>query len=339
MSTFTVEIVKILEVVKHPNADKLDLVKVKGWQVVAQSGQYAAGDSTFYCPIDAVLPQWLSDKMDVTKYLSRQRVRTARLRGEYSQGLLIPLGMIPLGKVRLPIGVGDNYAEEFGITKYDPPVPINMSGLVAPHNPDFPKYTDIENIKNFPDVLQEGEEVVITEKIHGTNFRVGVVGGELMVGSHNWPLKETEGNLYWRVVREHPEIEVALRTYWADTGKNIILFGEVYGKGIQKVLDYGASKPEVRFFDIMTEGTYRDTEYLKLWLNLNKLKAVPHLFSGPWSWSELKYLADGESMLAKHIKEGFVVRPKYEKDEYKLGRVILKHISEAYLMKDYGDLH
>lgn len=349
MSTLIVEITRVLAVKPHPNADRLDLITVKGWQVVAEKGKYKEGDLVVYCPIDAVLPIELSDKMNITNYLSKGRVRTVKLRGEYSQGLIIPLSMLNRPEE------GDNFVCQYiegedvkdalGITKYEPIIPIHMAGKVDKYHPLFTKYTDIENIKNFPNVLQEGEEVVLTEKIHGTNFRVGLVNGELMVGSKNWGLKEDETNLYWIITHKFPQIEVALRNFYKDcaevgqeTPPNFILYGEIYGGGVQKGMDYGLKEPVVRFFDVKAGNMYLDYYKAALWLKINNLEAVPLLYKGPWHWEDLKYLANGSSKIGPHIKEGFVVKPTHEREERGLGRVILKHISEDYLMKDYGDL-
>jgi RNA ligase (TIGR02306 family) len=124
MSTLIVEITKVLDINKHPNADKLELITVKGWQVVAQKDLYKIGDLVIYCPIDAVLPVELSDKMDVTKYLSKGRVKTVKLRGEYSQGLLIPISFID-DDILKSVFEGEDVKEVLGITKYEPAIPIS----------------------------------------------------------------------------------------------------------------------------------------------------------------------------------------------------------------------
>ena len=163
MSELRVEVVEIKEILDHPDADRLEIAKVKGWECVVQKGTHKPGDGVVYVPIDAVLPVELSDKLGVTNYLSRGRVRTAKLRGVYSQGLIIDMKHLPDNYY-----LGDDVKDVLGITKYiPPPPPPNLSGKRRNHHPDFHRYTDIENIKNFPDVLQEGEMVTITEKIHG----------------------------------------------------------------------------------------------------------------------------------------------------------------------------
>ena len=136
----------------------------------------------------------------MTQYLSKQRVRCTRLRGEPSFGLAItPDEDWPLG---------ENVAEHYSLIKYEPPVrePGSRGGPppdALPEHPLFPRYTDIENLRNFPHLLEEGEMVVVTEKIHGTNTRIGMIEGELMAGSHRLRRKPLESeeeqrrNFYW----------------------------------------------------------------------------------------------------------------------------------------------
>ena len=79
--------------------------------------------------------------------------------------------------------MGTDVREHYGIGKYRPPVKFHAGDSEAAH-PLFHRYTDIENLRNFPEVFADGEEVVVTEKIHGTNSRIGYVEGSLLAGSH-----------------------------------------------------------------------------------------------------------------------------------------------------------
>ena len=191
MSSLIVEIVEIKEILDHPDADRLEIAKVKGWECVVGKGDLNQGDLVVYVPIDSVLPIELSDRLGVTKYLSKGRVRTAKLRGIYSQGLIINVKVLPeLGDI---IKKGEDVKDILGITKFiPPPPPANMSGEQRQKHPDFHEYTEIENIKNFPDVLVIGEQVSISEKIHGTNFRCG----NLPVYQPKWDNEVKENELH-----------------------------------------------------------------------------------------------------------------------------------------------
>ena len=172
MSSLIVEVCAVEDVLDHPNADRLEIVCVKGWKCIVQKDTYDIGDLVVYAPVDSMIPITLSDDMDVIKYLGKGgRVRTTKLRGEYSQGLIIPITYLPFPSPGwgfagqngyLP---GDDVRELLEIEKYEPP--LSTRGDRLPDHPAFQRYTDIENYNNFPDVLKEGEMVVVSEKIHG----------------------------------------------------------------------------------------------------------------------------------------------------------------------------
>ena len=331
MSSLIVEVVEIKEILEHPNADRLEIAKVKGWESVVQKGTYKPGDWVIYVPIDAVLHVDLSDKLGITNYLSKGRVRTSKLRGVYSQGLIIDVKYFPSGYY---YDLGVDVKDILGITKFvPPPPPANLSGKQRKAHPDFHRYTDIENIKNFPDVLQEGELVSITEKIHGTNFRSGKFHAELgpdtfHVGTHNTNLVENPDNTYWKLAGKYKLKEIL--------EPNMIIYGEVYGFGVQK-LTYDLKTQDVGFFDLMVNGKYINTDDFKAFCKEHNLPQVPILYEGPWDKS-LMDLANGSSTIASHIREGIVIKPKTERYDRQVGRVAIKHLSEKYLLKDYGDL-
>ena len=160
-------------------------------------GPYAAGDLVTYVPVDAVLPPELSGRLGVTKYLSKGRVRCARLRGEPSFGLI-------MDREDASWAEGTDVAAVYGITKYVPPLRPSAGDAESAH-PLFVGYTEVENLRNFPSAFAEGEPVVATEKVHGTNCRVGLVDGELMAGSMGVRRKRPAGEA------------LASSTYWFPT--------------------------------------------------------------------------------------------------------------------------
>lgn len=327
MSQFKVEVVTV-EVGTHPNADKLDLVKVKGWQCVAQKGQYKTGDLALYIPIDSQLPPELVTKLGIEK-MYHKRIKTIKLRGYISQGMVAPLSILTCEAVE-----GNDYAVHLGITKYEEPIPVSMSGIQAPKEPNFFTYTDIENIKNFPTALKKGEMVVVTEKIHGTNFRAAKIDGKLFAGSHNTNLVRNSDNLYWRAA-----ILLDLENKLAE-GEQV--FGEVYGAGVQD-LTYGKKPGEigVRIFDVVKDKVYLDyTDYLQYVLNRG-LETAPTLITGEWGSFDHLVLASGKSTIQPdQIKEGVVIRPFKERFSEELqGRCIVKVISDEYLLRKDATEH
>ncbi len=182
MSKLIVEVCEIKEIKQHNNADSLELVVVKGFQCVTKKGQFKVGDKVVYIPPYSLLTKELSDKMGVTNYLSWQtkedenknkvtcydlggRTRVAELRGEPSFGILIPC---PDNSWE----IGKDVAEYYGIKKYTPPF-RDVAADAATEVFGFHPYSEIENLRHFPEIFEKGEEIIATEKIHGTNCRVG----------------------------------------------------------------------------------------------------------------------------------------------------------------------
>lgn len=339
MSSLIVEVCRIDSVVPHPNADKLELAVIKGWQCVVPKGKYAAGALVVYVPIDAVLPSDLSERLGVTKYLSNGRVRCARLRGEPSFGLIMDVDG------RAAMAEGADVRERYGITKYLPPLKPSAGDAAEPH-PLFVSYTDVENLRNFPAVFADGEEVVATEKVHGTNCRVGLIEGELMAGSmevrRQRPADEQAlaSNTYW-----HPLTLPGVRDLLDDLGRTsrqVILFGEVYGSKVQN-LAYGR-KGRFGFaaFDLLADGRYLDVDAFADACGRHGVPTAPVVYRGPYALDRVRAVSGGGTVLGdgEHIREGVVVRPVRERTDPKVGRAILKYLSDEYLFaKGVTDSH
>ena len=187
MSSLIIQVCNVDNVGPHPNADKMDVARIKGWDTCIGKGQFKPGDKCIYFPPDCVLPQVLSDRLNITKYLTPVkvegvhiggRVRVANLRGFKSYGTIMPCE-------NPEWEVGTDVAEHYGITKWEPPMECNDGDAERPH-PAFHRYFDMENIRNFPNLFQPGEEVVITEKIHGQNCRLGLVRDTNEKGEAVW---------------------------------------------------------------------------------------------------------------------------------------------------------
>lgn len=163
MSEFQVEVVTVGEVTKHPNADSLFVTVVKnGYPVIIRSGEFVEGDKAVYLPVDSLVPvadsrfSFLANK---DKLRERERIKAKRLRGIFSMGLLV--------KADPAWDVGRNVQTELNVTKYEPPEPLVMGGENEKDPGFLPVYTDIEGLRKYSRLLADGEEVVLTEKIHG----------------------------------------------------------------------------------------------------------------------------------------------------------------------------
>ena len=365
MSSLIVEVCAVEEIAPHSNADRLEKVRVKNWWCIAGKGHYKVGDKCVFVPPDAILPEELANRWGIAKFLaplgrnidgSRPtglRVRAASFRGERSYGTV--------QDVDDPTWlVGMDLLDHFGITKYEPPVKSH-AGDAAPEIAAFHAYTDIENFGNFPGVFTEGEEVVIDEKIHGTNCRVGLIptadGGQFdnlvfheykmfVAGSHGVRRKEFDAagkpSLYWMPLWVNTDTKNVVREmleYIFERSKSpVVLFGEIYGPGVQD-MHYGLDFKTFRVFDMSVGGKYLDyDEKTVLWEKFG-IPAVPVIYRGPFSLKVCEELVNGPTTVCNpgSIKEpfkgreGIVIRPVHERFDPTLGgRAILKYVSVDY---------
>lgn len=368
MSTFKVEIVEIGSIERHPNADRLDIVHIKNtdWQCITGRDSYKLNDRVIYIPIDSILSHEVESILfppDSKVKLHNSRVKSIKLRGAISQGMIVSPETLGLKNVK----VGNDVAQKLGIKKYEPPVTHGGHGLgnvqraAKKHsNPYFHKYTGIENFKNYPKIFNEDEEIIATEKIHGTNFRAGWVTFhadtlwkkikkffgkapkyEFVYGSHNVQLQSKflytgfyDKNVYSEAVKNYNLKE--------SLPPNVVIYGEIYGDGIQKGYTYGCLPGERKLvvFDIQIDGQYIDHDKFILFCQDYKLPYIPILYRGLYNTTTLKTLATGNSILVPSQKtiEGIVIRPVKEFKCY-IGRKILKLINEEYLLNDQTDFH
>ena len=322
MSEFKIEVVNVGELTLHSNADTLDITHVYDYPVIVKRGQFVTGQTAVYIPVDSVVP---ADDQRWAFLAGSTRIRAKKLRGVFSMGLLTAADPSwPVGK---------DVREELRITKYEPPEPMVMGGENESCSELFPIFTDIEGLRRNPDVLVDGEEVIISEKIHGSSARFLWSKDRLWVGSHTQVKRSMpEGQTIWWKVAERYDLASKLRMY-----PGIVFYGEVYG--YVQDLHYGTSvsdKLRLAFFDAFdtATGKYVDAKELYCeWMSVG-LPLVPVLYRGGWK-EDLRSLAEGMSTVAgsDHVREGIVIRPIKERFDERIGRVILKLHGEAYLLR------
>ncbi|MDT0544425.1 MULTISPECIES: RNA ligase (ATP) [Streptomyces] len=344
-----------LTIHEHPNADALELAQVGLYRAVVAKGAFRSGEFAVYVPEQAVLPEELIGELGLTGRLAgaqHNRVRAIRLRGELSQGLVCRPRALAAVDLERAAREGVDFAERLGIVKWVPPVPIAMSGDVA-SAPDLVAWIDIENLKRYPDVFEDGETVAVTEKLHGTACCLTYLAdsGEVQVtskglGAQRLALVEDEKNLYWRAVRGHGAPAVAARVAAELGAARVGIFGEVYGDGVQD-LGYGTDSrrgvPGYAVFDIAVDvgGRTRwlDPEEMAKVLG-GGLPVVPILYAGPYDAGRVLELAEGRETVSGsglHIREGVVVRAASDRYSPVLGgRAIAKVVSGAYLTRKGG---
>lgn len=385
MSTFAVKVRKI-EILPHPNADALELAQVDDYRCVVKKDQYKSGDLVVYIPEAAIVPEWILKQYNFWNEKENKgmlsgpegnRVKAIKLRGELSQGIVIPVitdypHSLPYGQCAVRnehdedvfMNIGEDVAKWLGITKYEPPIPVHMAGEVFNAGSHLTVNYDIENFKAFPTVLQDHEEVVITEKLHGTFCQVVIVPekdanenmfhGRILVASKGLGAQglcfkaneQNETNVYVRALKASGLFDKLLNQFSVFFGENgpipFFVLGEVYGPGVQDGFSYG-NDLKFRVFDMgygyRGEQRYLNWNMVKENTKLLKVETVPELYVGPFSKEKMLELTSGKETVSgesKHMREGVVVKPTTERRDFNLGRVILKSVSEEYLTRKGG---
>jgi RNA ligase (TIGR02306 family) len=371
VSKTIVEVVEVNSIAPHPHADRLDVATVMGATVVVPRGEFTKGQKVIFFPPDILLPEQVGRDLGVSKYLKHAtypggvwktqcRVASCRLRGQPSFGFIVDINKVFWDADAL-LPFGTDVSAYFQAVKYEPPQKI-PAGEEAPEHPAFHKYTDIENFYRYPDAIPEGMEVRITEKIHGTNCRVGLVamgGGafEFMAGSHK--INRKQGGVYWEPLQD--ESILRLLTHLCAEQFTVILFGEIYGPGIQD-LDYGIPKGEraFRVFDASIDGIYMNWDELEAVCEIYDILTVPLLYNGPFykplveeftygrtlansfsSFNHATGLCSGEKSEIKSDfkdREGIVITPLIERySEHLGGRMILKSVSADFQARNKAE--
>ena len=367
MSTFEVKVCK-LKIEKHPNADALEIAIVGDYRAIVPKSIFGNGDLAAYIPEGATLPDNIIADLGLVGKLAgpeKNRVKAIKLRGVLSQGLIYP--------AKKEWRFGDDVAAELGIWKYEPVVPAGFQGeLMSVGERRTLKY-DIENIKKFNDVIREGEQVVFTEKLHGTFAMFAVVGkanllsgpftrsadmqpdednsyeeSRLIVASKGVAAKglafkvnaeANKDNIYVRTAKSYDIVPTVEEVFGLD--ESVFILGEIFGPGVQD-LHYGLNKPEFRIFDIYVgnpgTGRFLNNDELTQKCQEMGIARVPVLYTGPFSKEVLTAYTNGkETLNGRHVREGVVVRPVIERvaDEHLpcYGRVQLKSVSEDYLLR------
>lgn len=315
---------RVREIEPIDGADKIELAHVDGWQCVVKKGEFRVGDLACYFEIDSLLPmveafeflkprgtkKMMVDQVEREGY----RLRTVRLKGKLSQGLLLPLSSFKHTFDSMPLlaGEGEDVTERVGVIKYEQPIPAQLQGMIKGNFPDFLPKTDQERVQNLVSEVNSmvGSTFEVTEKLDGSSMTVYFKDGEFGVCSRNLELKESEGNTFWRVAREM-DLEARLRRL----GRNFALQGELVGPGIQGN-PYRLSGATCYFFNVFGIDARisfgADARLLiltQLGLHEKMVPVISNAYSiGQDSLKELLELADGNSLICPAAKrEGIVL--------------------------------
>jgi RNA ligase (TIGR02306 family) len=349
----------------------MELGFIGAWQSCIPINKFKIGDKVLYIPVDCILPADVENILfppGSTVTLKKSRVRSIKLRGAMSQGMIedpVTLGLPP------NIKVGTDVAKKLGITKYQPPrknAPSMMRARAKRHrNPDFKMYTDIGHFKYYHKFF-DGIKIWGTEKVHGTNFRAGWVKynaynwwrkiaralqipgflWDFAYGSHRVELtrkgKRAKGfykeNVYYMMAEKY-ELRELLHP-------GEVIYAEIYGWGIQKGYDYGCKEGEWKMVvvDVMIDGKYLDGPKAYQFCAMKALPYAPVLINDmPFDYDKVNAIVNppgNKSLLYPKLQrpiEGIVIKPMVETKGY-MGRAVFKWINDFYwLNKGNTDWH
>ena len=339
-----VRIVKVDDVIPHPNADALELAIIGGWQCCVKIGEFKVGDEAMYFEIDSMLPldnpvfeflQGRNERMFEGKRYAR--IKTMKLRQELSQGLLLPMSAFNHYAM-----TDSELLEHLGIIKYEPALPACLAGNALGLFPAFIPKTDQERVQNIKRNLEfsinSSEEFEVTYKLDGSSFTAYVFryNGEddgIFTGvcSRNLELKideSNEGNTFVKTFIEN-DLDAKLRQYHAETDKFIAIQGEMVGPGIQDNFE-GLDKVELYVYSVfdIREQQYMSPNEARTAVKFMGLNYVP-VFAERVTLTSLQdilTMADGESGLKGKFREGLVFKSLTRDFSFKA-------ISNRYLLK------
>ncbi len=317
-------------------ADAIECAVIGGWTVVIKKGEFTVGQLAVYCEIDSWIPTeiapFLSKGKEPREFegVKGERLRTVKLRGQLSQGLLLPLSEFS------PFIEGDDVSEVFGIKRWEMAVPAQLAGQVRGNFPSEIPKTDQERVQNLVKeidaAIESGLRFEVTEKLEGSSMTCYQIRGEFGVCSRNLDLKKDENNAFWKAAIAD-SIEERMKE--VDENWDFAIQGELIGPGIQGNI-YKLKDIEFRVFDVynIQEGRYLDPQARIDLIKRMGLKHVPVLFSnadlrsdlGLGNVEEIVAFADGRSEIAQTGREGVVFKQTG-------GGMSFKAISNKYLLK------
>jgi RNA ligase (TIGR02306 family) len=373
-------VARINEIKPIEGADNIELGVIGGWNCIIKKGEYTEGDLVVVATTDAVIPQELSDSMNVTNYLRKgQRVRTVKLRGVYSECLIIPISIAAkaTGFANTKFDEGDDMMDTLKIFKYEPPaVQVQLASgrkIRYSQNPNFGIYYKFPNIKNVKGMFNDLDEVEVTRKIHGTNARYGIVKKnklsiwdkvkrffgdkwveyEYVYGSHNVEKGSDSQGFYdsdvWKTIAEKYRIRERLweqvKLEWDyissdeyKIGEGFVIYGEIYGPGIQKNYDYGLKEIEYAGFDVTINGKYQPLHDSYCYHRMLDLPYVPILAVDRWT-QELQDRHVFDKIEGTKVPHEGVVIKSMNGDRHKVAKII----NPEYLIygekNNVGDSH
>jgi len=322
-------------------ADAIECAIVGGWTCVVKKGEFKVGDLAVYLEIDSWVPTDLAPFLSkgkeprVYEDIQGERLRTVKLRGQLSQGLLLPLEPT-CSNIESELFDGLDVSLPLGIVKWEMPMNAQLAGMARGNFPSQIPKTDQERcqnlVKEIDQAITDKLHFEVTEKIEGSSMTVYLIDGVFGVCSRNLDLKETADNTFWQVARRD-DIESKMRTV---VGTDFAIQGELIGPGIQGNI-YKLSKPEFRVFDVynISGGSYVTPNKRQTLIEMIGLLHVPvmaytaDLYDtlGLKNVEDILKWAEGASALTPSQEREGVVFKQVD------GGMTFKAISNKYLLK------
>lgn len=334
-----------------PDADKIMVAVVDGWECVVKKDEFQVGEKVVYIEIDSIMPATKEyEFLEPRKY----RVRTIKLRGQISQGLVLPMSV--LKKKPEKYAVGDDVTEELGVKKYDPQAEHEAKLIEAKKKktnpvkrwlmrfswfrkiilakepvkafPDWIKKTDETRIQNAPrlfeDIKRRKIKCYSTEKIEGQSgtFFYDTTGKKPVFGvcSRNWWLVKRDTSSYWSIAEQYNMQEVLKDMAERFGAKRVVIQGEIVGPGIQKNI-YKLDKYDIYVFNILIDSMKFDANAITEIIGEYNIKAAPIVSTYeelPETMAELINASAGQSQLADVKREGRIYRNIHENISFKV---------------------
>lgn len=347
-------------IIPHPNADKLEIAEILGWQVIIKKGEFKKDDHCVYCEIDSVMPD--REEFDFLRAY-KFRIKTIKLRGTISQGIAFPTSILP--ERDICYSIDEDVTELLNITKYEPQTSNSCGGAMLRGSPrsTFPSYipktdeTRVQSLKKeYNNGLWKDIVLIATEKMDGSSTTFGILDDEeFHVCSRNIDIKEDDVNSFWRTIRKH--IPVEKESFLIEKYPNIVFQGELCGPGIQKNI-YKLQELKIYVFGAFNYKervylTYNELEEYCRDLGLEMVPFIEELTINKFeSIAAIVEYATGKSIVNSDVgREGVVFRSKYRVVPYKtcrdeddnetilwipsvsFGKLSFKAISNDYLLK------
>jgi RNA ligase (TIGR02306 family) len=334
-----VTIEEILEIKPIEGADKIEVARVRDWWVVVKKNQFKVGDLCIYYEIDSFLPveeqyQFLLDGNRTKRMMvdgeEREGIvlKTKRLRGQVSQGLIMPLQANTRGEV------GTDLTAFLNVLKYEKPIPGCSQNLARGNFPSFLVKTDEERIQNCSKILElfPDTKCYITEKLDGTSVTFYNWEGRFGVCSRNMDLLEGD-SVYWQIAKKY---DLANRL-----PEGLCIQGEIIGEGIQKN-PLKRTGQEFYIFNVydINDQRYHSYYEIEIFCNAYGMKMVPVITKDvklSFTVDQLLDIANNTSYLNGNVlREGIVVRSMIEQrinERNCPNRLSFKVINNEYLLK------